>query len=40
MEYLSPEERAEVIKGMVLLVEAMRRKKELYEAPKTGTTTQ
>ncbi len=28
MEYLSPEERAEVVRGMVLLVEATRRKKE------------
>jgi DNA-binding MarR family transcriptional regulator len=40
MEYLSPEERAEVVRGMVLLVEATRRKKELHEAPATGTTTQ
>ena len=40
MEYLAPEERAEVIRGMVLIVEATRRKKELHEAPKTGTTTQ
>jgi len=40
MEYLAPEERAGVIRGMVLLVEATRRKKELQEAPKTGTTTQ
>lgn len=28
MEYLSPEERAEVVRGMLLLVEAARRKKE------------
>jgi len=40
MEYLAPEERAEIIKDTVLLVEATRRKKELHEAPKTGTTTQ
>src|SRR5215472_5459275 len=36
MEYLSPEERAEVVRGMVLLVEATRRKKDLHETPATG----
>lgn len=40
MVYLSPEERAEVVRGMVLLVEATRRKKELHESPETGPTTQ
>jgi DNA-binding MarR family transcriptional regulator len=40
MEYLSPEERAEAVRGMLLLVEAARRKKELHESPKTGTTTE
>lgn len=38
MEYLSPEERAEVVRGMVLLVEAARRKKADHESPETGTT--
>lgn len=41
MEYLSPEERAEAVRGMLLLAEAARRKKERsHESPKTGTTTQ
>jgi len=40
MEYLSLEERAEVVRGMVLLVEATRRKKEHHESPTTGTTAQ
>lgn len=40
MDYLSPEERAEVVRGMVLLVEAARRKKDHHESPATGTTAQ
>lgn len=40
MDYLSPEERAEVVRGMVLLVEAARRKKDHDESPTTGTTEQ
>lgn len=37
MEYLSPAERAEVIRGMLLLAEATKRKKELHASPETGT---
>jgi DNA-binding MarR family transcriptional regulator len=40
MEYLSPEERTEVVRGMLLLVEATRRKKEHHESPATGTSTE
>ena len=40
IEYLSPEERAEVVRGMVLLIDTARRKKEQLESPATGTTTQ
>lgn len=38
MEYLSPEERAEAVRGMLLLAEATRRKKEHHESPETGAT--
>lgn len=40
MEYLSPEERAEAVKGMLLLVEATRRKRAQHESPAPGTATQ
>ena len=37
MEYLSPEEQAEVTRAMVLLVEAVRRRREQYESPTRET---
>jgi len=39
MEYLSPEEQAAVTRGLALLVEAGRRRKEIHESPTTGTKT-
>src|SRR6266702_5691874 len=37
MEYLSPEEQAEVSRAMALLVEGARRRRKQYESPTTGT---
>ena len=37
MEYLSPEEQAEVTRAMVLLVEAATRRREQYESPTRET---
>jgi DNA-binding MarR family transcriptional regulator len=39
MEYLSLEEQTAVTRGMTLLVEAGRRRKETHESPTTGTKT-
>jgi DNA-binding MarR family transcriptional regulator len=37
MEYLSAEERAEVTRGMILLVEAGRKRSKQHESSETGT---